>query len=237
MTKKDLKLLIGKNKTKEVIKALLSMTEVVNDNDELFDEVILLSSRHEGYSGDKRKGILNAEESQLQINRINHDLLLVIQKLPDTCQKESFFQTPQVKGNSFVELLIDQNFSEYNSSLKDNLVNVIAGLLQIERNEIIVRRIISGSTKVLIEMPKDKSKALLAIFMTLAGYADLNKNLKIKNVSLFQWMIKQWLVSVIDILELIMFMILFFGGLFLLTQKPQIEQLDGGDFFFQEGGR
>ena len=65
MLKKDLKLLLSENNIQQVIDVLLSLTEVVNDNEALFNEVILISARYRFYLPAKSAGTLNFEEVAL----------------------------------------------------------------------------------------------------------------------------------------------------------------------------
>lgn len=181
--KTELKLLLSKGKTKKVIETLLSLSQVVNDNDDLFDEVILISSRYESCSTEKQAGALTFEQVQLQINNINNSLLQVIKSLPNETEKVSV-NKPIKKEGKVVELLIDQDFYGFDSLKKENLVGVISGLLNIQRQEVIIRRVSSGSVKVLVEMSQGKALELKKIFEAGINASLFNDELKIKNVTL-----------------------------------------------------
>ncbi len=161
--KKDLKILLSQNNTKEVIQKLLSLTEIVNDNDELFDEVVLVSARYENYLKNKREDTVGFSEQQIQINKINSSLLQIIQKLPDSIEiKDS--NIPIVNNNRIVEINIDQEFASFDNTKKTELINYIINLLNIKREGIIIRAIQSGSIKILLELPKSKALGLILKF-------------------------------------------------------------------------
>lgn len=186
MIKKELKLLLSKNKTQKVIDKLLSLTEVVNDNNELFDEVILLSSRYESCLTERRLGRLSFQEVQLQLNNINDSLIQAIQRLPDETEQTNR-NIPINKKDKVIELLIDQEFYGFDSAKKENLIGVISGLLNIQRQEVIIRRVSNGSVKVTIEMPKKSAIQLVKIFKLGTSAAILQEVLKIKSVALKGW--------------------------------------------------
>lgn len=183
MVKKELKILIGKNKTKKVIEKLLSLTEVVNDNDELYDEAILISARYENYITGKRAGVLNYSEEQIQINRINNSLLEIIQRIPDSIV-ELNPNKPLKKGDEIVELLINEDFEDFNSTRKENLVGVISAILNIQRQDVIIRQIVRGSVKISIELSKEKALDLMNIFKLGVESIILQEALNIKSISL-----------------------------------------------------
>ncbi len=182
MVKKELKLLISKNKTQKAIQKLLSLTEVVNDNDELFDEAILISSRYESFLTAKRAGAFSYSEEQIQINRINNSILDIIQRLPDSIAEISPLNSIK-KEDNVIELFINQNFDDFNSTRKENLIGVISAILNIQRQDVIIRQIVRGSVKILIEMPKEKAVSLIEIFKLGTSATILKDTLKIKSIT------------------------------------------------------
>jgi hypothetical protein len=186
MVQKELRLLIGKNEPQKAIEILLSLPEVVNDNDELFDEIILISSRYQGYLTAKRAGTLTFDQEQIQTSRINDSLLKAIQRIPNLAEKNNS-NKPLRKEDRIIELLINQDFYDFDSSKKENLVGVISGLLNIQRQEIIIRRVSNGSVKVTIEMPEEKAKQLINLLKFGTSVTILTKTLKINSITLKGW--------------------------------------------------
>jgi len=186
MIKKDLKILLSKNKIQKVIDKLLSLTEIVNDNVELYNEVILLSSRYQSYLEAKRVGTIGFEEGQLQINRVNSSLIQIIEALPDAAVQTNT-NKPVKKEDNVIELLIDQNFHDFDYSKKENLIGVIAGLLNIRRQEVLIRRVSMGSIKVAIEMPAKKAAALIMLFNSGISDPVLKDTFNIRSVALKTW--------------------------------------------------
>jgi hypothetical protein len=162
MIKKELKILLSKNKTQKVIDKLLSYIEIVNDNDDLYNEVILLSSRYARYAEEKRKGVLTFEQGQVEINNVHAALLNIIDQLPDTLREVNPYK-PVRKEDSVVELIIDEAMANFGSNRKQSLITAISLMLEVDAQEIIIRKISSGSVKVAVELPKQKGRELVTM--------------------------------------------------------------------------
>ncbi len=74
---KKLKTLLATGKTGQVIKELLEITQ---DNNDLHDEVVMLSGRFESYSKSKRMGTISYDEGNITLAKINAALLPVIDR-------------------------------------------------------------------------------------------------------------------------------------------------------------
>ena len=80
--KDELKELIAQGKTKQAIRKLLILTKPLDDQD-LYEEVLLQSSRFEKYQKDMRSDVAEEGEQNKTINRINFALIGIIEKIPD----------------------------------------------------------------------------------------------------------------------------------------------------------
>lgn len=186
MTKNELKLLIAKNKTQKAIDELLSMPEVVNDGQEIFDLVILLSSRYERCMAEKRAGTLTFENLQVELNNINLALLDIIQHLP--AQQENNTPGKGAKPKSgLVQLHIAQSFSGFDAIKREHLIGAISGMLNIKRSEVLVRQVSGGSIYILLEMPKVYAVQLISIFKAGTAADILEQTLHISNIELKGW--------------------------------------------------
>jgi len=203
MLKRRLKNLLSDNKTKKVIQTLLSITSVVNDNDSLFDQAILVSAQYKNYSNQKTLGLLSFDQQNLSSNQINFALLQIINSLPDSVEATNS-QKVLNKGNKIIELLIDGKFDDFNSIRKEDLVKAISVILNIERKEVIIRELNSGSVKMYIEMPKFKAFELINIFKESTNNDLLKGLLKIKKITLKEW----WLTSPFILKKILPFLLI-----------------------------
>lgn len=186
MTKNELKLLIAKNNTQKAIDELLSMPEVVNDGQEIFDLVVLLSSRYERVMAGSKAGTLTFENLQVELNNINLALLDIIQHLP--AQQENAGRGKTAKSKSgVIELRIAQSFAGFDAVKREHLVGAISGMLNIKRSEVLVRQISSGSVYVILEMPKVYAVQLISIFKAGTAAEVLEQNLHITSIQLRGW--------------------------------------------------
>lgn len=81
----NLKRLIARSETKQVISKLLAITKDAN----LLDEVIQQSARLEQYEQEKRLGTQFDENLNIKLSRINNALLAIINKLPSTIKENT----------------------------------------------------------------------------------------------------------------------------------------------------
>ena len=80
--KDDLRQLIIKGKTDQVLKKLLKVAEELED-DRLREKVMLLSASYEKHSENELLGLSYGEEQRVSIAKINKALLHLINQLPD----------------------------------------------------------------------------------------------------------------------------------------------------------
>ena len=86
--KKELRTLIAQGKTKMTIQKLLEISEGLGDED-LYNDVIFQSSKYEEYLKNKSRGILNNEELNIALARVNDALLEIIGKIPERIKVSS----------------------------------------------------------------------------------------------------------------------------------------------------
>lgn len=86
LSKSELRNLIGKDKTQQVIDDLLEITKSLEDN-ELHNEVVLQSSKFKKYQKRGRKGISTFENQDISISRIEDALIQIIDNLPNDLKK------------------------------------------------------------------------------------------------------------------------------------------------------
>ena len=79
---KKLKRHLSKGNIKGVINTLLDLYEKT-DNEKMYNELVIISSRLDNYYKEKRIGFYSASEQQRVITKINHDLLAIIDQLEE----------------------------------------------------------------------------------------------------------------------------------------------------------
>ncbi len=97
--KRYLTQLIAKGKTSKVIKKLLSVSQQLEK--ELQEEIVVLAARLERFEKSQRLDTSSLDEQNISLNKINRDILVIIEKLPNDLilnivPKGSL---PPVKGN------------------------------------------------------------------------------------------------------------------------------------------
>jgi tetratricopeptide (TPR) repeat protein len=115
-----------------------------------------------------RLAILRTDERAEQILAIVRELLELMQK---QTVKDSTISTK-------VQLVIDGDINNFDEERKDDLVSVLAALLKIDKKEIRVLRVISGSIVIELNLPEDAEKKLHDLYKKNPKL----RQLRIKNV-------------------------------------------------------
>jgi hypothetical protein len=90
LMKGTIRQLIADGKTSRAIQELQQLTAGLKDQD-LHDEAILQAARYEAYAREKRLGTSSPQEQSLALAQINHALLQIAERLPDSARRRGFF--------------------------------------------------------------------------------------------------------------------------------------------------
>ncbi|MCB0642710.1 MAG: carboxypeptidase regulatory-like domain-containing protein [Phaeodactylibacter sp.] len=157
--KEQLQDLIAEGRTDQAIQELLSYAKSAGHQG-LMTEVLLLSGKYETYARDVRQGTTSFEEQKLSIAKINVALLELIAKLEEGQSR------PYSEYSIFssVELIIEGEVADFNSTRRENLVGVISSILNIDQKQVRIKKVVQGSIRVIIEIPAEKVEEFLRIF-------------------------------------------------------------------------
>lgn len=114
MNKKQLQALLASGRTTSVVEHLESVSQKVEDTD-LKNEIILVSGKFNSFKRDKRSGVLNKEQEETQLAKINNALLEIINSLPEK------------KG--VVHNIVNNRFAKWGTFV--TTIAVLAGLAEI----------------------------------------------------------------------------------------------------------
>lgn len=86
--KQKIKDLVAENRNDEVIDSLLELSRKIN-NKELSNSVIMLSAKYENFLKETMQGIVNHEEKNVTLSKLNLSILNLIDSIPDRSFSEA----------------------------------------------------------------------------------------------------------------------------------------------------
>lgn len=162
MNKRELKQYVAKSEISGLLDRLLNLPFVLNESNDLYDRVIMVSALYNSTIVDCKKGTISFEQRNLNIARINDTLIRIINDLPKNLAVEDRIKVSN-DDNKLIKIVITDDLNNFNSHVKNSLIGVISGLLEISRDKVIVKRIKSGSIIVILEVPKKSIKTIAQI--------------------------------------------------------------------------
>lgn len=97
MLRNSIKQLVAENRTEEVIKALLKLSDKIKD-EETKNSIVILSSRYERFVDQTIRGISDMEEQNIYLAQLNDAALKLIDGLPEAYFAE--MPSPRVAATS-----------------------------------------------------------------------------------------------------------------------------------------
>jgi hypothetical protein len=186
LMKAKIRQLIAEGKTSRAIQELQQITGKLEDQD-LHEEALMAAARYEAYAREKRTGTSSSEEQLLVLARINHALLGITAQLPESSKDVEEQRTSVKTAFREVQILIDGAIEDFNQTRKENLINVISAILNIESSEVKIKRLVAGSVKITIELPIDKAEELVQLFLVNSEIAaKLKKELNVLDIRFAQ---------------------------------------------------
>lgn len=155
----EIRQLIAQNELDLVFPKLFDF--VFENRKGFLDDLILISKRYHKLKKEKLLGIISHEIADVQESKITYNILEFIQQLEKTNQ--IIFGTKR-KSNGQVEILIEGELKDFNQTRKENLKSTVAAILNLNKEDVIIKRIMEGSIKIVIELPYDKNIELAALF-------------------------------------------------------------------------
>lgn len=134
MNKQYIQNLISENNLKKAIDCLLSLPQLI-DNNTAYNELLLHKAKLEKYKSEVRSGVINRDQSELIFNKLNNDVLLFVNEIPDQVFKDIN------QGEKTVEILLSGRVEEFNSERKDDLIKMLSVMLKVSPEEIHLNRI------------------------------------------------------------------------------------------------
>ncbi len=180
-TKAELKKLVAEGKVGEAIEKLLGIPMVLNSSDlaDVVDEVVILSFNWNKVKTERDQGIISYDQYNVQVNQITRGLLKQINHLPH--QLPTALEQFDTDG-SIVELMLDRPIEEFTTSKRNGLKSQLAQFLGIDKEALIIIKIINGSTIVRLSLPSVKAYLLVDRFnQGKTQYSTFFRSLKISN--------------------------------------------------------
>jgi len=158
---KNVKQLIANGDTKIAIDTLLEHTF----DTKFYNEIIQQSAKLKAYEKAKRVGNASRRELDLELTQINEALLQITDEISYliTAKELTYSLDTSEDQTQLVEIILEGNILDFNSTRKENLISITAAILDIHKSSIRIKKIISGSVIVYMELPSDKAVKLVSL--------------------------------------------------------------------------
>lgn len=182
----DIKELISCNKLQKSIEKLISMTK--GKQIDFYNEVILQAGKLKKLETEKIKGIITRECYNIEEARIADNLLTLTDKLDnyEKINNNGLLVDPQK-----VEIIIEGDIDDFNLTRRENLIDTVAAILKIDKESVKIKKVVEGSIKVIIEIPKNKAKLLGKLVSCDEKTINLLKKENVKSVKIATGNFKQ----------------------------------------------
>jgi hypothetical protein len=177
----DIKQLIADGKTRQAIEQLLQLTQQTKYH----NEIVQYSAKFKEHEKIWRRQLITREEFDVKMSRIQLSLLKVIDEmvLPDDAPPEKSSITEGF-STLLVEIMLEGELSDFNQTRRENLIRTTAAILQIDRQLVKIRKVISGSIRIIMELPVHKAMELINLIRErddrLAGFSNEFKVISIE---------------------------------------------------------
>lgn len=145
--------LIQQGDLQEPIRILLSTEMETRRKDEVFS----ISARYERLKRQSRSGAIDFNNA----NQIENQIAVNLLELINLINEDAIVFSEHEK--ELVEVIIEGSFLEFSSEKRQILINTIAAILEIDRNLVKLKKVVSGSVKVLVEIPAKSAKQLIEL--------------------------------------------------------------------------
>lgn len=157
--------LIQQGDLQETIKILLSTKMKARRK----DEILSISSRYERLKKQSRSGVIDFNDA----NKIENQIAVNLLELINQINEDTIVLSEHEK--ELVEVIIEGSLLEFTSEKRKILINTIAAILEIDKSLVKLKKVVSGSVKVLIEIPAKSAKQLIELSISESFNEDIFK--------------------------------------------------------------
>ena len=170
----NIRQLISEGKIETSLEILLSYSA----NTEFHNDAIILSNNYKKLQSHVVRGVLSTDDIRKEENRIcSLALELASRKNTET-------SSYSVRNTAKIQLIIEGHIIDFNNTQRDKLIKILATMLDAEEKDIKILNVLSGSIKIVLDLPIDKKDMLINLFTTNSSKLNiLKKEFQILNIS------------------------------------------------------